>query len=155
MGAQPGLAALEIGAELAVLRGEAADAAVEHAHRIRLLRRHRRRRRWFPRLDPVRNAAAIGFDLAAGIRGEGLGSLRLANLCALPPASLLGALLAWLSFWADSDEIFFHFLIGKKGKIDVKAQGDDLLLGPDGPKEMDELLDGPGLVSFVLCVFWF
>jgi len=40
-------------------------------------------------------------------------------------------------------------------KIDAMYRGDDLLLGPDGPKEMDELLDGPGLVSFVLCVFWF
>lgn len=42
MRAQPGLAPLEVGAELAVLGGEAADAAVEHAHRSRLLRRHRR-----------------------------------------------------------------------------------------------------------------
>jgi hypothetical protein len=40
--AQPGLAALEVGAELAVLGREAADAAVEHAHGSRLLRRHRR-----------------------------------------------------------------------------------------------------------------
>ena len=147
MGAQPGLAALEIGAELAVLRGEAADAAVEHAHRSRLLRRHRLRRRWFPRLDPVRNAAAIGFDLAAGIRGEGLGSLRLANLCALPPLPLSALCAARLVLLGGFGCEFFPFLI--------MGWGDDLILGPDGPKEMDELLDGLGLVSFVLCVFWF
>jgi len=114
----------------------------------------------------VRNAAAIGFDLAAGIRGI-KGSARCGSPTCVPcrlPLSLLGALLAWLSFWADSDEIFFPFLMGKKGKIDVKAQGDDLLLGPDGPKEMDEFLDGPGCVLFFfrdsvihsfLCVFCF
>jgi hypothetical protein len=49
--AEPGLASLEVGAELAVLGREAADAAVEHAHRGRLLRRHRRR------IDSVLNAA--------------------------------------------------------------------------------------------------
>lgn len=36
--AEPGLALVEVGAELAVLGGEAADAAVEDAHRLRLLR---------------------------------------------------------------------------------------------------------------------
>lgn len=36
--AEPGLALVEVGAELAVLGREAADAAVEDAHRLRLLR---------------------------------------------------------------------------------------------------------------------
>ena len=85
MRAQPGLAALEVGAELAVLGGEAADAAVEHAHRSRLLRRHRRC------FDSVRSA------VHAIVWGNKVA-------CALLPVSLLWcarARLVLLGRWAD------------------------------------------------------
>lgn len=39
--AEPGFALFEVRPELAVLRGKAADAAVEDTHRLRLLRHHR------------------------------------------------------------------------------------------------------------------
>lgn len=47
MAAEPGLALFEVGTKLTVLRGEAAYAAVEHAHRLRLLGHRLRRKRGF------------------------------------------------------------------------------------------------------------